>query len=54
MPSQPSVGGGGSEQFTAVSCPDDALALTNRVIFNPADFPTGAFVQVKGNYVCTA
>lgn len=45
--------GGGQESFTAMSCPDDALALTNRIIFNPADFPTGSFVQIKGNYVCT-
>lgn len=51
---QPHQNTGGSEQFTAVPCPDEALALTNRIIFNPADFTTGAFVQVKGNYVGTA
>ncbi|KAL0950212.1 hypothetical protein HGRIS_010202 [Hohenbuehelia grisea] len=42
-----------SSQFDVVSCPSDALALTNCLIVHPADFQEGQHVLVKGSFPLT-
>ncbi len=39
--------------FEVVGCPTDNLALTNRLIVNPYDFPSGAHVLLKGEFALT-
>ncbi|KAG2013221.1 vesicular-fusion protein sec18 [Coprinopsis cinerea AmutBmut pab1-1] len=49
---QPHRGGGGAG-FEILSCPSDALALSNCLIVNPSDFQDGQHVLVNGNFVLT-
>jgi len=38
--------------FNIAACPNEALALTNRLIVHPSDFPEGVdYVRLKGKYI---
>ncbi|KAJ9118952.1 hypothetical protein QFC24_005918 [Naganishia onofrii] len=44
--------GNGNGVYGIASCPTDALALTNRLVVHPSDFPEDAeYVRVKGKYI---
>ncbi|KIJ56942.1 hypothetical protein M422DRAFT_198294 [Sphaerobolus stellatus SS14] len=53
LPQQPVPNRASGGRFAVVECPHASLALTNRLIVHPADFPDGAHVLVNEQYPVT-